>query len=365
MLLLDGSHSGSKHIQSALVSDQTDEITQLSKRKRSHIHNPLITYLNINSLRYEIIDLRKIISYTDIDLISITETKIDSSFPDAQFLTENYLTFRCDRNKHGGGILTFVKNGLLPKHIPDLESNIIEILPLEIRIDKSKWIVLNVYRPPTSNIQSFIDELSNTLDKSLSKYDSIIVMGDINIDTTEAEEAKLTNRLLKELCITYDLSNLVTESTCITYTHESSIDIILTNRKQSFMLSKAVETGLSDFHKMVTTFMRNTYSRQEPIKILYCNYSNFDKTKFIEDFERSNHYPPQPKKDVNSEYNNLFATIQKVLNKHAPLKSRIIRGNQVPFMNKELSKAIMKRSQLKTKYNKTKQEVDRNAHKKQ
>ena len=32
------------------------------------------------------------------------------------------------------------------------------------------------------------------------------------------------------------------------------------------MLSKAVETGLSDFHKMVTTFMRNTYSHQEPIK---------------------------------------------------------------------------------------------------
>ena len=273
------------------------------------------------------------VSVIEIDLISITVTKIDSSFPDAQFLTENYLTFRRDRNKHGGGILTFVKNGPLPKHIPDLESNIIEILPIEIRIDKSKWIVLNIYRPPASNMQSFIDELSNTLDKSFSKYDSIIVMGDINIDTTEAEQAKLINRLLIELCITYDLSNLVTESTCITYTHESSIDVILTNRKQSFMLSKAVETGLSDFHKMVTTFMRNTYSRQEPIKIFYRNYSNFDKTKFIEDFERSNHWPPQSKKDVNSEYSNLLATIQKVLNKLAPLKSRIIRGNQVPFMN--------------------------------
>ena len=77
------------------------------------------------------------------------------------------------------------------------------------------------------------------------------------------------------------------------------------------------------------------------------------------------YYPPQPEKDVNSEYNNLLATIQKVLNRHAPLKSRIIRGNQAPFMNKELSKAIVKRSQLKTKYNKTKQEADRNAYKKQ
>ena len=35
----------------------------------------------------------------------------------------------------------------------------IEILPLEIRIDKHKWIVLNIYGPPVSNIRSFIDEL--------------------------------------------------------------------------------------------------------------------------------------------------------------------------------------------------------------
>ena len=51
-----------------------------------------MTHLNINSLRYKIIELRKIISYTDTDLISITETKIDASFLDAQFLTENYLS---------------------------------------------------------------------------------------------------------------------------------------------------------------------------------------------------------------------------------------------------------------------------------
>ena len=57
--------------------------------------------------------------------------------------------------------------------------------------------------------------------------------------------------------------------------------------------------------------------------------------------------------------------MQKVLNKHALLKSRVIRENQAPLMNKELSKAIMKRSQLKTKYNKTKQEAVRNAYKKQ
>ena len=31
-----------------------------------------------------------------------------------------------------------------------------------------------------------------------------------------------------------------------------------------------------------------------------------------------------------------------VLNKHAPIKEKIVRGNEAPFMTKELSKTIIK-----------------------
>ena len=37
---------------------------------------------------------------------------------------------------------------------------------------------------------------------------------------------------------------------------------------------------------------------------------------------------------------------------HAPLKEKFVRSNSSPFMNKELSKAIMKRSKLRNVYNK-------------
>ena len=40
----------------------------------------------------------------------------------------------------------------------------------------------------------------------------------------------------------------------------------------------------------------------------------------------------------------------KVLNKHAALKKKFIRINHVPYMTKNLRKAIMKRSQLENKY---------------
>ena len=39
-----------------------------------------------------------------------------------------------------------------------------------------------------------------------------------------------------------------------------------------------------------------------------------------------------------------------VLNKHAPIKEKIVRGNEAHFMTKELSKTIIKRSKLKNRY---------------
>ena len=35
-----------------------------------------------------------------------------------------------------------------------------------------------------------------------------------------------------------------------------------------------------------------------------------------------------------------------VLDKHAPIRKKIVRGNEAPFLTKELSKVIMNRSKL-------------------
>ena len=54
---------------------------------------------------------------------------------------------------------------------------------------------------------------------------------------------------------------------------------------------------------------------------------------------------------------NLKNAFTSKLNKHAPKKRKWIRGNHKPHINKELRKAIMKRSRLKNKANKTKKPI--------
>ena len=45
-------------------------------------------------------------------------------------------------------------------------------------------------------------------------------------------------------------------------------------------------------------------------------------------------------------------TFLTIVNKHAPLIRKIVRGNQTPFMTKKFQKAIYTRRRLKNKMNK-------------
>ena len=60
---------------------------------------------------------------------------------------------------------------------------------------------------------------------------------------------------------------------------------------------------------------------------------------------------------VDDAFEQLIAHISNCLDKHAPLKQKNVRGNQSRFMNKELAKAIMVRSRLKSKYQKRRQKL--------
>ena len=52
----------------------------------------------------------------------------------------------------------------------------------------------------------------------------------------------------------------------------------------------------------------------------------------------------------NDMYSTFSDVFRSVLDRYTPLKMKMIRGNQGPFMTKQLSKAIMNRSKLRNRY---------------
>ena len=68
-----------------------------------NVKNVIIGTLNINSLPLKF-DQVKLLILGNIDILVLTETKLDESFPTSQFLIDGYsIPYRLDRNRFGGG----------------------------------------------------------------------------------------------------------------------------------------------------------------------------------------------------------------------------------------------------------------------
>ena len=125
---------------------------------------------------------------------------------------------------------------------------------------------------------------------------------------------------------------------------------MLTNRPRSFQNTLVTETGLSDHHLMISSFLKAHLVRLKPKIISYRSYKKFDEKSFLTDVQKANFEFDPRNPDRN--YENLTKTFGEIVNKHAPLKQKVLRGNEAPFMNRKFKRAIYKRSFLKNKWNK-------------
>ena len=302
-----------------------------------NLHNVIIGNLNINSLRFKF-DQLKLLLIDNIDILVLTESKLDESFPSQQFNIEGYLKpFRLDRNSKGGGVLIYIKENIgsriLTKHDKPFD---IEFLIIELNFRRSKWLLIGTYHPPSQNDQYYFDALEKTLD-NYSLYEKVLIVGDFNAQESEA--------CMDTFLYQNNLKNIVKQKTCFkNINNPTTIDLIITNSPSSFQHTAAYTTGLSDFHKLVITVFKTTIPNDKPKEILYRDYKNFDAQSFNE--ELTNAYASND----TSNYSSFYNVYMEILHKHAPQKKKVVRANHAPYVSKKLRKAIMKRSCLKNSY---------------
>ena len=279
----------------------------------------------------------------------LSETKLDENFLNAQFTLDGYeIRARRYSNKFGGGLIEYVRKGLICKRTNKYEPKSNECICSEITFSKKKWVIFIIFRPPNGeNLTDFFEEMTTALTKAMSNHENVIVVGDFNIDI-KCKGVGLNN--LSYFCDLFHLTNIVKSDTCFTKTHASLIDLILTNKPSTFNTALVTETGLSDYHKIITTFFKLHFSSLRPKVITYRNYKKFHEEKLLNDLKENNIIVNE--KDPNQNYQSLTKTFLTIVNKHAPLKKKIVRGKQAPFMTKEFQKAIYTRSRLKNKMNK-------------
>ena len=101
----------------------------------------------------------------NIDIITISEIKVDDSFPIGNFL----------------GVMLFVRKDIA-SNLLAIENKPIEGLYVESNLRIDKWLINCSYNPHKNTISTHIDQLSKSLDLFSANYEKVILLVDFNFE---------------------------------------------------------------------------------------------------------------------------------------------------------------------------------------
>ena len=133
--------------------------------------------------------------------MAVSETKIDCSYPDSQFLIPGYYLHQNDQKKGGGGVLLFVSSKILSKRVTLNRSyKTIERLALEFGLKSRNAIILVIYRLPKklnwyiqTSTRGGIKSCYQQTGLARRQHPRVIITGDLNLNRVEpgSPEGKL------------------------------------------------------------------------------------------------------------------------------------------------------------------------------
>ena len=175
--------------------------------------------------------------------------------------------------------------------------------------------------------------MSSSLLDMLLLGNDIIILGDLNCnilyDTADI-------RTFKELCATFNLTQLVKEPTRITETKSSLIDVVMCTDPTLAESCSVIAPSISD-HNLVEVTLR---IRRPKVKAKYAtvrSYSRYTSDSFCEDLFLVAWHMVHFFDYIDSQieiFNSLFL---EVLDRHAPIKRIKIKARTNPFITPEIS----------------------------
>ena len=260
-----------------MSSDFSDKINCLPKQRGFKM-----TFLNIVSLPKRFDEINFTMSNKLPDIMSFSETRLNSTIPDSMIHVDGYDIIRKDRSTSGGGVCIYIRNTINYQSRHDLSPPVLEVKCVEISKPHSRpFIVVVVYRPPDASPDFFI-HLENLLKKIDNENKGIYILGDLNCDLIKPNPENPTKKLQSLLEI-YQLSQLIDTAKRITMNSSTLIDHFITNAPDKISKFGVIHTGISD-HSLIYGIRKTNINHKNNGNIITIrNMRKFDEGKFLYD----------------------------------------------------------------------------------
>ncbi|XP_072014906.1 uncharacterized protein [Amphiura filiformis] len=299
------------------------------------------------------------------DFIHGTETWLDSSIENAEFLPDGYALHRRDRSsgtdRHGGVFFAYRKD-LPVNRRQELETNS-EMLWCQLDIQGRRPILFGtLYKPKHDDIET-VEDLAVMLENinNHSKLKDVVIQGDLNqpnIDWVNKTvivnhpASKTTAERLLQTVQEHGLEQVVDKPTRL----NSILDLVLTNNS-SFIKNVEVIPGLSD-HEAVLSVLNGfaQVKKKPPHKIYLKRKADVEKIKqdmkiFGDSFRNEANLTVQEKWDM------FDSKIKQVMEENVPTKMSSNRRN-LPWFTRTHRRMSRKKGRMYSKAKRTGDQKD-------
>ncbi|KAJ8720281.1 hypothetical protein PYW07_012324 [Mythimna separata] len=292
---------------------------------------------NIRSINRNMTGFEVLLQDLDLscDIIVLTECWLSKQTTNLPSL-DGYYSYRSHRNiNQNDGVVVYIKNNLrtIKEEPVFLDSNclIIKIVP--------DTVVMAIYRPPSQNIDRFLESLDTNL-KILTSFKNIILLGDININIASGKTDTNVHNYLN-IC---SFHGLLPAHYHPTHQSGSCLDHIILKSKNP---SKTLVTNstLTDHQAVLLTLQISS-----PRKNCMRSCTKINMTNLENDIRCINLDPVYNSDDANSSLNYLINSLQSAIKKNTFTKTMPRKYSCIkPWITPGLVRCIRHRDRLHLK----------------
>lgn len=323
-----------------------------------------ILHLNIRSLRNSahLLQLRELTNNRKFDIITISETWLNTTVTSGEVGIDGYKLFRLDRlHKSGGGVCAYVRKELKTKVLKDfsyISDRNFHQLWISVQLRKLKSIlVCIVYRPVDCPLSFFEDTLKPNYTQALALNKPIVILGDLNCDGLNVN--CIGYKAMSKFLVEMNLKQTVNAPTRITATTSSLLDVILVSSPSLVRSSGVINMPISD-HLPVYAELKVKIPKPLPYTISTRSYKNYNSNLFSSDLASNadDLLSIFNGSDVNAKLDTFNTFFLSTLDSHAPIKTIKIRNRPCPFVTSEIRQLIKSKKSLHRRFLQSRDESD-------
>ena len=346
-----------------------------NKTERKGIRN---NHLNIRSLRYKVIEVKKIINEQKCHIIGLSECELKKgpNFDIKELKIPGY-DLLLPKSWDSAGfarVAVYVKKTFTFTQVHELEDDLVQTIWLKGGFKNSKQIYFcHGYREHQSSIGRSITDQRTYLERYLYQWEAATMHGnpsepnevhvccDMNIDVhngrwLEGDYPLISlSKLVQTACSVSNFSQLVSGITRTQYnsvsnmTDMSCIDHLYCNYKHRCSKVAILTNGASDHDQI--SYVRYSKDPPSPARIIRKrSYKEFEKEAFIEDLKKVDWSDVYHCKDVDTAAEVFGRKFRFILNEHAPWVKIQSRKNFSPWLTKETKDLMNLRDEWKDKF---------------